>query len=109
MSLGSDRNQRGSILPILNPKSRQVDPSALNRDHINKSDLMSPKATTDASDTNVGVHPHARNDAPATRVMFLVIALLFIAGTIIAVLTFRHYNGPDLPPVPEEQAPPLKP
>lgn len=70
---------------------------------------MSTKATT-KRDTNIGFHPTAPNDVPATRTMFAVIALLFIVGLVIAVLTYRHYNGPgDRQLVPEQQAPPLAP
>lgn len=71
---------------------------------------MSPKATTTESDTNAGFHPPAANDAPATRSMFLIIALLLIIGAVVAVFTYKHYSNAEvLPPVPEQQAPPLTP
>ena len=71
---------------------------------------MSPKATTTERDTNVGFHPPAANDAPATRSMFVIIALLLIVGAVIAVFTYKHYSNSEvLPPVPEQQAPPLTP
>ena len=74
------------------------------------SDIMSPKASTNESDTNVGFHPPAKTDAPATRSMFFIILLLLVVGAIVAVLAYNHYNTSDnLKPVPEEQAPPLVP
>lgn len=71
---------------------------------------MSTKATSNERDTNVGFHPPAENDAPATRSMFFIIGLLLIVGAIIAMYAYRHYNNPaNIPPVPEQQAPPLVP
>lgn len=71
---------------------------------------MRPNAPTTKRDTNVGFHPPAETDAPATRSMFVIIGVLLLVGAIIAVFAYRHYNDPkNIDPVQEQQAPPLSP
>ena len=69
---------------------------------------MSTSSTTDKRDTNVGFHPPAETDAPATRSMLLIILLLLVVGSIIAVVAYKYYNREAPPPV-EQPMPPLAP
>ena len=66
-------------------------------------------STTDKRDTNVGFHPPAENDAPATRSMFFIIVLLLVVGSIIAVFAYNHYNKGEMPPPTEQVQPPMVP
>lgn len=70
---------------------------------------MSAQRTTDPSDTNVGFHPPAENDAPATRSMLLIILFLLVVGSLIAAVAYKHYNGNQRPAPVEQQTPPLTP
>lgn len=67
-------------------------------------------SSTDKQDTNVGFHPPAENDAPATRSMFFIILLLLVVGFLLAVFAYKYYNKAE-PPVPatEQVSPPLVP
>jgi flagellar basal body-associated protein FliL len=72
---------------------------------------MTDTGTTDDRDTNVGFHPPAQNDAPASKSMMAIIIVLLVVGTAIAVMVYNHYNSDAKYPPPTEQAPPtpLKP
>ena len=54
-------------------------------------------------DTNVGFHPPAKTDAPATRSMLLIILFLLVLGGVIAVVIHNRYNSADEGAVPVEQ------
>lgn len=67
-------------------------------------------SSADKQDTNVGFHPPAANDAPATRSMFIIILLLLVVGSVLAVFAYKYYNKtePQVPPT-EQVQPPLVP
>lgn len=57
-------------------------------------------------DTNAGFHPPAKNDAPATRSMLLIILFLLALGSVIAVVIHNQYNRADSGAAPMERTVP---
>jgi len=65
---------------------------------------------TGRHDTNEEFHAPARNDAPATRSMLLIILFLLVLGSVIAVVIHNRYNRADAGAAPvEETMPPRVP
>ena len=65
--------------------------------------MSTPTPGTGQRDTNVGFHPPAKTDAPATRSMFLIILFLLVVGTIIAVVVYNRYNPDQVDVAPRDQ------
>ncbi len=68
--------------------------------------MRTPPPGPGRADTNVGFHPPAKTDAPATRSMFLIILFLLVVGLIIAVVMYNRYNEHAVTPAPTEDVMP---
>ncbi|MBZ0205486.1 MAG: hypothetical protein K8H89_04120 [Flavobacteriales bacterium] len=68
--------------------------------------MSTPTPGTGRHDTNVGFHPPAATDAPATRFMLLIILALLVVGGVVAVVMYNQYKEHEVVPAPSEQAVP---